>query len=133
LDQFHARYAGYKVPVDIFKRRNNLAAISKADLPSNIRSLIEQQVRSAKEEDEGPNEEEEVDMEEASVEEPVKKKKSKKIPMKDPERPRTKAELAEVQKIINEKYVNLVDILPPLPEKGKFNIEVIKDSPYFFS
>lgn len=31
------------------------------------------------------------------------------------------------------KFVNLTDILPPLPPKGTFRVEDIKDSPYFFS
>ena len=31
------------------------------------------------------------------------------------------------------KFVNLIDILPPLPEKGDFKVENIKKSQYFFS
>lgn len=31
------------------------------------------------------------------------------------------------------KFVNLVDILPPLPEKGQFDVRTIKKSLYFFS
>ena len=31
------------------------------------------------------------------------------------------------------RFVNLVDLLPPLPEKGKFDVQLIKDSLYFFS
>lgn len=31
------------------------------------------------------------------------------------------------------KFVSLVDILPPLPKKGDFNVEAIKASQYFFS
>ncbi|KIY48560.1 DNA/RNA polymerase, partial [Fistulina hepatica ATCC 64428] len=31
------------------------------------------------------------------------------------------------------KFVNLADILPPLPKKGTFHVEEIKESPYFFS
>ncbi|KAL0952784.1 hypothetical protein HGRIS_007009 [Hohenbuehelia grisea] len=31
------------------------------------------------------------------------------------------------------KFVNLVDIIPPLPKKGDFNVEAIKGSQYFFS
>ena len=31
------------------------------------------------------------------------------------------------------KFVNLTDILPPLPPKGTFRVEDIKESPYFFS
>ena len=31
------------------------------------------------------------------------------------------------------KFVSVTDILPPLPKKGTFNVEMIKASPYFFS
>ncbi|KAF7290519.1 DNA-directed RNA polymerase [Mycena indigotica] len=31
------------------------------------------------------------------------------------------------------KFVDLTDLLPPLPEKGSFDVKSIKDSPYFFS
>ena len=31
------------------------------------------------------------------------------------------------------KFVNLVDILPPLPAKGQFDVKTIKQSLYFFS
>jgi DNA-directed RNA polymerase len=31
------------------------------------------------------------------------------------------------------KFVNLKDLLPPLPQKGSFQVTAIKDSPYFFS
>lgn len=31
------------------------------------------------------------------------------------------------------KFVNLCDLLPPLPKKGTFDVETIKGSQYFFS
>jgi DNA-directed RNA polymerase len=31
------------------------------------------------------------------------------------------------------KFVDVVDLLPPLPEKGTFSVQEIKSSPYFFS
>jgi DNA-directed RNA polymerase, mitochondrial len=31
------------------------------------------------------------------------------------------------------KFVNLIDLIPPLPKKGDFNVQEIKQSPYFFS
>lgn len=53
--------------------------------------------------------------------------------------PRQKAR--KVQKVkadqatasLNGKFVNLVDIIPPLPKKGTFRVESIKKSQYFFS
>lgn len=48
---------------------------------------------------------------------------------KEPVR-KTKARIdAQLQK----RFINLVDLFPAIPEKGKFDIQVIKDSPYFFS
>jgi len=34
---------------------------------------------------------------------------------------------------ISTRFVNLVDLIPPLPKKGDFEVSVIKDSQYFFS
>jgi len=45
----------------------------------------------------------------------------------------SKKELLDAEQLISRRYVNLVDVFPPIPEKGMFNIEITKDSPYFFS
>lgn len=34
---------------------------------------------------------------------------------------------------VQSKFVNLVDLLPPLPKKGDFDVQTIKKSQYFFS
>ncbi len=34
---------------------------------------------------------------------------------------------------LDKRFVNLVDILPPLPVKGQFDVSTIKGSLYFFS
>ncbi|KAG6896061.1 hypothetical protein C0992_010594 [Termitomyces sp. T32_za158] len=39
---------------------------------------------------------------------------------------------SEMRKLMG-KFVNLVDLIPPLPEKGSFRVEQIKKSQYFFS
>jgi len=31
------------------------------------------------------------------------------------------------------KFVDLIDLMPPLPKKGNFDVETIKGSQYFFS
>jgi DNA-directed RNA polymerase, mitochondrial len=33
----------------------------------------------------------------------------------------------------NKKFIDLVDLLPPLPKKGTFDVKTIKNSLYFFS
>ena len=39
----------------------------------------------------------------------------------------------KMRELLNKRFVPLIDVLPPLPRKGDFNIELIKQSPYFFS
>ncbi|KAF9546254.1 DNA/RNA polymerase [Agrocybe pediades] len=36
-------------------------------------------------------------------------------------------------KLLDNKFIRLVDLIPPLPKKGDFEVEEIKASPYFFS
>ena len=50
-----------------------------------------------------------------------------------PERKRSASELRQIDEEIDRRFVNLVDILPPIPQKGQFNIELTRDSTYFFS
>lgn len=40
---------------------------------------------------------------------------------------------AEALKQLMNKFIKLTDLLPPLPKKGTFEVDSIKDSPYFFS
>jgi DNA-directed RNA polymerase len=39
----------------------------------------------------------------------------------------------DADQAVGGKFVNLVDLLPPLPKKGDFNVKTIKKSQYFFS
>ena len=45
---------------------------------------------------------------------------------------KAKAE-AEAATLLAGKVVNLTDLIPPLPDKGSFEVESIKKSQYFFS
>lgn len=40
---------------------------------------------------------------------------------------------AEEANLLAGKFVNLTDLIPPLPDKGSFEVESIKKSQYFFS
>jgi DNA-directed RNA polymerase len=40
---------------------------------------------------------------------------------------------AEAASLLAGKFVNLTDLIPPLPDKGSFEVESIKKSQYFFS
>ena len=67
-----------------------------------------------------PDAEEDAEASPEATEKP-KKRRRRSIPAGDIE-----AQLAG-------KFVNLGDVLPKLPEKGKFDVRLIKDSQYFFS
>ncbi|KAI5119282.1 hypothetical protein M0805_008061 [Coniferiporia weirii] len=43
------------------------------------------------------------------------------------------AKAAYMRKQVMNRFVNLVDVLPPLPKKGDFDVQRIKQSKYFFS
>ena len=43
------------------------------------------------------------------------------------------AKEAREQSAVQSKFVRLVDLLPPLPQKGEFDVNTIKSSLYFFS
>ena len=73
-----------------------------------------------------PSEEgEEADVEAGSVEEGAEKPKKRRF--------RRRVSTKDVEGQLANRFVNLVDILPPLPEKGKFDVSAIKESQYFFS
>ena len=42
-------------------------------------------------------------------------------------------DMKKMRELLNKRFVPLIDIIPPLPSKGSFDIELIKQSPYFFS
>ncbi|KAG5643187.1 hypothetical protein DXG03_001391 [Asterophora parasitica] len=46
---------------------------------------------------------------------------------------KAKAHADQAMRQLMGKFVNVVDLLPPLPEKGGFKVETIKKSQYFFS
>lgn len=43
------------------------------------------------------------------------------------------AAAADAAKLLSGKFVDLTDLIPPLPDKGSFEVENIKKSQYFFS
>ncbi|KZT54741.1 DNA/RNA polymerase [Calocera cornea HHB12733] len=84
------------------------------------------------------NEDTDLDAEALEEEEKPRRRKKSKEELAAP----AAAEMAEEEggtskptddKVVPTRFVNLIDILPPLPPKGKFDIQKIKDSLYFFS
>lgn len=135
LTEFKERYKGYKVPIDVFKKRSNLAAIANSPRYKEVKELVGEALEEEGEEVEEGEEAEEV--EEGVNEKKGRKKGEKKqkdlVPFFDSEKPRTERELKEVEEVLKERFVDLVDVFPPIPEKGEFDIQVIRESLYFFS
>ena len=50
-----------------------------------------------------------------------------------PEEAKDSQDLCDIEPETVTRFVNLVDIMPPLPEKGHFDVNTIKKSLYFFS
>ncbi|KAG8799771.1 DNA-directed RNA polymerase [Serendipita sp. 399] len=139
LKEFKERYKGYKLPVSAFTSRIVRTSVLRGGRnPAVERLLSGLDIKEEAEEEEVAEEvEEQPEEEEAPVPRargrPKTRIKSKDIQPFDPNRKRTSSEKQEIEDKLRDRFVNLLDVLPPIPEKGKFNIEVIKDSQYFFS
>jgi DNA-directed RNA polymerase, mitochondrial len=134
------------LPISTFKSKAHYKAIANSELSPDVKELILQQISSTDMEDDSDAEIAEENMEILGEDDsPTKareapKKKGKLTTRKEKASSALKTgedalekERLNADRVINQRYVNLVDIFPPVPEKGKFNIETIKDSPYFFS
>jgi DNA-directed RNA polymerase, mitochondrial len=135
------------VPISTFKSRTQYKAIANSELSPDVKELILQQISSTDMEEEDSDAElaeENVDRIPADAsstkvqDSPSKKgkrteRKEKASSTLESGENTLEKEVLDVEQVINRRYVDLVDIFPPVPEKGKFNIETIKDSLYFFS
>nr|GAT52737.1 mitochondrial RNA polymerase [Mycena chlorophos] len=78
--------------------------------------------------------EEESDVEEAEAAENNKKRgRPRKVPTSETRSEQKKRQQAQAVAELMGKFVDVTDLLPPLPPKGTFDVQDIKDSPYFFS
>ncbi|EIW56833.1 DNA/RNA polymerase [Trametes versicolor FP-101664 SS1] len=127
--EFRERYADYKVPLvslqgPAMKKLNLEGAAAPEDIQA-LKEIVTDEVEKPEEEEASLVLDAEDDLELEEVEEEVKPKKRK---------PKKSAKSKEdVEQHLAGKFVNLVDILPALPEKGKFDVKAIKESQYFFS
>lgn len=127
--EFRERYADYKVPLvslqgTAMKKLNLEGAAAPEDIQA-LKEIVSDEVEKPEEEETSLVLDAEDDLELEEVEEEVKPKKRK---------PKKSAKSKEdVEQRLAGKFVNLVDILPALPEKGKFDVKAIKESQYFFS
>ncbi|KAH9856180.1 DNA/RNA polymerase [Lenzites betulinus] len=133
--EFRERYADYKVPLVALqgasmKKLNLESAAAPEDLKV-LKEILSAEPEKSEEESailEPAEADDELDPDiEAEAEAEVEEKpKTKRRKSRIPEGDTVEARLAG-------KFVNLVDILPRLPEKGVFDVKAIKESQYFFS
>ncbi|KIP05682.1 hypothetical protein PHLGIDRAFT_107864 [Phlebiopsis gigantea 11061_1 CR5-6] len=129
--EFRERYAGYKIPVSVLRTGGFITKLNSAsaDIAAHVAGEREDDVDvSALVAD---AEEEEDD---AAPKPKPKGKKRKQV--------KTRLVIPKhIQDVIegtsndaaDHKFINVVDILPPLPQKGTFDVTKIKKSLYFFS
>ncbi|KAL6308760.1 DNA/RNA polymerase [Sparassis latifolia] len=135
FEEFRERYKGYKVPVIHLRygrliSKHNLAGTEASDNVANLpgEDAVLTFPGDAKAEAEASGEEViEVDAEAVANDEEAPKKKKKASTC-------TTDSVAVAKAAgFTGKFVELVDILPPLPQKGEFDVNTIKNSLYFFS
>ncbi|PWN18317.1 DNA/RNA polymerase [Microstroma glucosiphilum] len=149
--EFLERYQGYKVPVvaakDLQERRNRRAAIREDRAPANsaghrIQIGKDTLVREDAKKEEAEETEEGLEAlaeQDESAGDSVQASSSALEGDASGEQSKSKSKSKEAKKIASErewveaKFIDLADVLPPLPEKGGFDVNEIKRSQYFFS
>ncbi|EKM52814.1 uncharacterized protein PHACADRAFT_261459 [Phanerochaete carnosa HHB-10118-sp] len=132
-EEFRERYKGYKVPVSalrtgtFMKQLNDVSVESLGEARSEeIIAQHEQQERDEREEAEA------VDLESGEKPKPMKRTKRGKTKLVLPKHIQDIVE-GTSEEAADYKFVDLVDLFPPLPQKGSFDVTTIKKSLYFFS
>ena len=137
--KFKDRYKGFKVPITNLKTGTLLKNLRKAG-GSLKESLIELEAKWSAEEKENVEEAEDS----TSIETKTKASKAAEGPcdvvyqkkkLGRPSKADRKLQDSYMvdPKEIDAKFIDLVDLLPPLPKKGGFDVGKIKKSQYFFS
>lgn len=127
--QFKERYADYKVPLVAI----NGSSFKKLKLAPEVLGLSSQDVQlltnsSVEDGEEGAEAELSEEDEELAAEAEEEEK-----PKKMTRRRGAPKQSNDIEARLAGRFVNLVDLLPALPEKGMFDVQLIKESQYFFS
>ena len=134
--QFRERYKGYKVPIASLRIGKLYAKLGLDEDGRRVRpfdTIDMADLGSVESDSDSPAERaaahtEALSQAESESEvEPAPKRRRRRSAKADSE------EGADIDDVISEKFVDLVDILPPLPKKGEFDVSTIKKSLYFFS
>jgi DNA-directed RNA polymerase, mitochondrial len=130
LDQFRSRYATHKLPVRSLFHGKLIEKLRAAGSTVTVPKEVEEQVLSemaAQDEDPSLVEHSDAEVDIENVEAATKTPRSH---LSD------EFNINVVQDDLDgmrNRFVNLVDLIPPLPKKGDFEVSTIKNSPYFFS
>jgi DNA-directed RNA polymerase len=138
--QFHERYSGFKVPLAQLKTGHIMKHLQKA---GSTFSIISPQLlvdKALGEVDESTNTtvisetEEMIDFSERSEEVDGGGEDADKTTRKRSRKRKEDVVVdVDVEASLQNKFVDLTDLFPPLPKKGDFKVETIKKSQYFFS
>jgi len=148
--EFRERYKGYKVPLASLRVGKLIEGLKNLGSkivvkPEQAKSLVALEDLLVISETETPTvDESEVQriaelsevMDAIAEEDPVDEDEDELDDEKAASRAARKKAKAEGDRALRQlmgKFVNVTDLLPPLPEKGKFNVHAIKKSQYFFS
>jgi len=156
LKQFRERYKGYKIPLENLVSANSSLVKQIAAVGTRIKAprsqahvlgplkhiieftddeettIIESATKGAAAAEKGQLQDEEKLLEALTEGEEEEVEVEEIIPSKRQANARAKA-AAEAVSLLAGKVVNLTDLLPPVPDKGTFEVESIKESQYFFS
>ncbi|KAI0632722.1 DNA/RNA polymerase [Trametes polyzona] len=135
--EFRERYANHKIPLvslrgTPMKKLNLEGAADPQDIEALKDTSSAEPEQSEDDATLAPLEEDDADVDVEAEGEAEAPAEAEEVPKK--KRRRGKATGFDVPNDpLAGKFVNLVDILPPLPQKGKFDVKAIKESQYFFS
>ncbi|KAF8269611.1 DNA/RNA polymerase [Lactarius quietus] len=130
LNEFRERYQGYSVPVASLKTSQLLKQLGIIDTATGITS---RHPRSALEAVVEPSSETSADavIRSASAEED--EEPTEMVDSRGQRRNKTATTPGQPEDSLEGKFVDLVDLFPPVPVKGEFDVNKIKSSLYFFS
>lgn len=138
-EEFRERYKGYKVPVSVLRSGTFMKQLNEVSVESlgEARSeeiIAEQEQQEMRELEELEAEDEDADLE-AAEQKPKSKSRGKKRGKSKLVLPKHIQDIVEgtTDEAADYKFVDLVDLIPPLPQKGNFDVTTIKKSLYFFS
>jgi len=145
LNEFRERYTGYRVPVASLKTSQILKQLGIVDTATDM-SMSTRRRKNAVEAEPptSATETADADVESAEEDEELAEtverpptvsvlSKEQAVQLLKPQARRIRKDQPTAEESLEGKFVDLVDLLPPVPAKGEFDVHKIKSSLYFFS